>query len=228
MIKKFLCAIIIMSMLFNVTYAKDDISNYVSHFNKVTEDYVPISHNTQGAYFIDLIDFEWAQQSIYELADLKVISGRGEGIFAPQDNIKINEFTKMLLLSSGLYDDTISDITPENDWSYKYMLCAEELKLLDCFEKDFNKERHITREEAAFMCVKVLEFYSFNLSDKTDALFTDDIDISPSVKESVYKLKNIGIISGMGDGTFMPRANLRRCEVAVMMLNLRNKIIEKL
>lgn len=228
MIKKFLCLLIATSILFTISYAKNNISDYVSHYNQVTENYVPESGQAQEIYFIDLIDFEWAQKSIYDLANIGIISGRGDGIFAPQDNIKINEFTKMLLLSAGLYDDSIADSVPENDWSYKYMLCAEKLNLLSCFEENFDVQRHITREEASYMCVKVLEHYSFGLSQETDVLFTDDSDISPSNKESVYKLKNIGIISGMGDGTFMPKANLRRCEVAVMMQNLRNKIIEKL
>lgn len=233
MIKKVLCFIVLISVLFTTAVANQDISSLVSHYNKVTEDYVPENKAPEEIFFADLIGYEWAEESVYILAKQNIISGKSKGVFAPNDNIKIKEFIKLLVLCAGIYDDDAqcddySDVS-KDDWSYKYIACAKNANLLGCFdEKLLKSDDYITREQAAFMCAKALEFYSFELSDKTDVLFTDDLDIAQQNKAYIYKLKNANIISGMGDGSFAPKDNLRRCEVAVMILKFRNTIIENL
>ena len=50
--------------------------------------------------------------------------------------------------------------------------------------------------------------------------FTDDSAISDYAKESVYLLRNLGVINGYADGTFMPIGSATRAEASQILFNL--------
>ncbi|MBQ6937946.1 MAG: S-layer homology domain-containing protein, partial [Clostridia bacterium] len=52
--------------------------------------------------FNDLESVSWAEDSIRELYNLGIISGRSEGVFAPNDYVTREEAAKMLILMAGI------------------------------------------------------------------------------------------------------------------------------
>ena len=47
--------------------------------------------------------------------------------------------------------------------------------------------------------------------------FGDDADFSDYSKSAVYKLVDMGIINGMGDNSFAPKASVTRAQAAVLL-----------
>ena len=68
------------------------------------------------------------------------------------------------------------------------------------------------------LIVRYLKQENCELNGAAIDSFTDDGDISDYAKDSVYALKNLGLINGMGDGSFMPRANATRAQTAQILL----------
>ena len=86
----------------------------------------------------------------------------------------------------------------------------------------FGSGREITREEASAMALSISKAFgkSFN-ADGT--VFTDDASISNWAKDAVYALKGAGVINGIGDGSFAPKANCTRAQAAVIIYALINR-----
>lgn len=81
----------------------------------------------------------------------------------------------------------------------------------------FDPNSNITREQLATMLCRTIKKYKFeDWSMATDHLYyldtsgvkkySDDADIYEYAKPSVYYMTKMGIIKGMGDGTFAPKA----------------------
>ena len=50
-----------------------------------------------------------------------------------------------------------------------------------------------------------------------NTLFKDDAGFDSWYKNSVYKMRDAGVINGYGDGNFMPKNYVTRAELAVML-----------
>ena len=58
-------------------------------------------------------------------------------------------------------------------------------------------------------------------ADNSDvAEFTDGADINEVYKNAVEAAVSYGVINGMGDGTFAPKANLTRAQATVIITKL--------
>ncbi len=221
--KKTVILFVIFSLFVNFAYAQEDISRIISHYNKQTEDYTPQNGNVSDAVFADLIGYEWAHKSIYALFAENIVSGRASGVFDPGDNVKIKEFVKLVVLTCGLYDENaLADFqnVGKDDWSYHYIASAQSAGVLDFFAADTDFEAYITREQMAVMCAKALGFLNIELNGEAIGGFADDEEIDYRNKRYIYALKNLQLVSGMGDGSFMPKSNLRRCDSAVIIYRL--------
>lgn len=90
----------------------------------------------------------------------------------------------------------------------------------------FNGSEAIDREEMAAMAMNCLSYALKNadsaLEVKTDsaAEFTDKDEIDEAYKNSVDAAVSYGIIKGMDDGTFAPKANLTRAQATVIITKL--------
>ena len=67
------------------------------------------------------------------------------------------------------------------------------------------------------MTQRAAEAVGKNLTAVSDSSFTDADQISEYAQDAVYTLANAGIINGMGDGTFAPKANATRAQASVII-----------
>ena len=178
----------------------------------VPEETVP----DETVMFSDIDGVEWAREAIEKLCEANVISGTGDGKFEPDREVTREEFVKMLVNAMG-FDVTdgntgFSDV--ENGaWYENYIKTAVDNGIVSGIsENEFGVGEKITRQDMAVMIFRALK-----LEENEDSEFADDADISDYAKTAVYAVKNAGIISGMGDNMFLPKAFATRAQAAQMI-----------
>lgn len=181
---------------------------------------------TSGKFagFSDMAGSEWANNAVNELYEKKVVSGIGDNMFAPARTITREEMLTMLLNAYGVdvkgaTQSKFTDV-PADAWYAPYVAKALELGITSGIsETQFGSGKEITREEAAVMSKNIANKFgkTFTVSG---VQFTDDASISEWAKTAVYELKGAGVINGIGDGSFAPKATCTRAQAAVIVYAL--------
>lgn len=185
----------------------------------------PQSYNN----FNDLSDFSWAEEEINALYEKKIVSGVGNGKFEPQRNITREEYTTMIVIAFGYYnenDDVKFDDVDEKSWAYPYIASAVKNNIISGkSEACFGLGDGITREDMTVIAFRALKRYGYVFDDnKTGSIFNDSQNISEYAKEAVNALEREGIISGMGNNEFMPKQVSNRAQAAVIIYRILNII----
>ena len=157
----------------------------------------------------------WAQDTIEDLVNRRIIEGYPDGTFRPNNNITRAEFTSLLVrafdLKSGL-GKVFSDTA--DHWARDYIKTANYHGLVNGYSDTlFGPDDPVTREQIAAMVVNATKAGSVNESET----FTDSAQISAWAKEPVAKAAAAGLITGYPDGSFKPKANATRAEAAVIL-----------
>lgn len=175
--------------------------------------------------FTDLGDVEWAQEAINHLASLGIINGMGDGTFAPNDNVTREQFAKMIVMCMGYTvnesaTSSFSDVVA-GEWYAPFVAAAANNNLITGFEDGtFGVGQNITRQDMAVIIYRALG----SPNPSSTGSFSDDAEIGDYAKLAVYSLVEIGIINGMGDGTFAPQATATRAQAAQMLNGFYNYI----
>ena len=172
--------------------------------------------NRQEEYFDDISNVKWAESAINRLASMNIISGRGEGKFAPNDFIKREEFAKIIVDAfniAGEGTNTFSDISG-NEWFASYVTRASAYGITKGFgDGTFGVGLNITREDACAMIARAV-----GINDECDIEldFSDYEDISDYSVNAIKNLVRVGAVRGV-DGKFLPKNNITRAETAVIV-----------
>lgn len=173
--------------------------------------------------FTDIADFDWASEAINHLAQKGVLSGKGDKLFAPRDNVKREEFVKMLVLAFDLKSDDAGDINfsdiNSEEWYVPYIKTAYGLGIVNgVSENEFGIGSYISRQDMAVMITRAKNIEL--TEDMSDNTFTDSEQVSDYARQSVGYLKNAGVINGYSDGSFKPLGNVTRAETAKVLYGL--------
>lgn len=173
--------------------------------------------------FRDLAGFDWAENAILALAEKNIISGRGDAIFAPGDNITRSEFCKMISLAFDISTEgaecNFKDVD-ENSWSYKYIAAAYNAKIINgVSETEFAGEKNLSREDMAVIIYRII---AEGKKASKDVTFTDAEQISDYAKDAVSMLCEMGIVNGMGNNTFSPKTVVTRAQAAQIIYKAMN------
>ncbi|RED56257.1 S-layer homology domain-containing protein [Cohnella lupini] len=99
-------------------------------------------------------------------------------------------------------------------WAEATIIQAAELGIVSGYDDGtFRPNRTVTREEFAVLLVKALKL----TGEGEDFVFTDLNVLSLWAKQSVALAVKAGIINGYSDGTFRPRGEITRLEMASMI-----------
>lgn len=167
--------------------------------------------------FTDTKSVPWAQEAIDTLYSKNIISGISDTEFAPDKSITREEFVKLIVCAFGIeaQDDEIfyADVT-EDAWYEQYIKTASSKKIVSGISDNlFGVGQNITRQDMA-----VILYRAMQLSPVTSLeIFADDNAIASYAKEAVYTMKELQIISGMGENCFMPLENATRAQAAKMI-----------
>lgn len=161
--------------------------------------------------FGDMVD-HWASESVSVLAEKGIVAG-WDGLFHPNDKVRINEYIKMVIVALGYTD--IQNY--QGDWSKNYIDKALELGLVFPNEVlDYNE--YINRGMMAKIIIRALdneETPDYIMAYK--GLLTDYFDLEPDIRQEVLMCLEKGLIKGMPDGSFKPLSYSTRAEAATVI-----------
>ena len=163
------------------------------------------------------ISGHWAESYIEALYDEGIINGKGNGIFAPDDSITRSEFIALIVRILDVAPSNIElpfeDVSADN-WYASVLKSALSAGLISS-DTVFRPDAVISREEMAAILARS---YNWKFPPKDigtgELTFTDKADISNWAIDSVRLASDLGLINGMTDGTFSPKATATRAQSA--------------
>ncbi|HYE81151.1 MAG TPA: S-layer homology domain-containing protein [Clostridia bacterium] len=160
----------------------------------------------------------WARDEILELSYMGIMNGYGDKTIQPDRTISREEFVAMLVRAIGLdtdeeFTENYRDVTDKH-WSHKYITAAKQNDLLSIFGGYyFYPYKEITREEMAVITAKAVQ----NADVTGEKLSFKDVPQYYKHKESIDKVTELGIITGLPDGSFNPKGNATRAQAAAVI-----------
>ncbi|MBQ4515975.1 MAG: S-layer homology domain-containing protein, partial [Clostridia bacterium] len=176
--------------------------------------------------FNDIATVVWAHEAITVLHEKGIISGRGDGSFAPDAPVTREEFVKMLVAALGFETSEdaadFSDVTG-NEWFAPYVYSAYKNGIVSGMGDGFGVGLNISRQDMAVMCANALNVKGAELKAvKEGNGFTDEI--SDYAKAAVEKLYNAGLINGLSDTEFGAKGTTTRAQAAKLLYEVTKAI----
>lgn len=115
-----------------------------------------------------------------------------------------------------MYGVSEDSFAPNSDMTASAVICT--LGRIEGIEPAYNPKSHgMTRQGFCIALYWYLtEYKGYELKESTD-YFGDDYDIAGFARQSVYALKEIGVVCGYDNGTFCPDRIVTRAEAAAML-----------
>lgn len=188
------------------------------------------------ANFAD-IQKHWAKPYIEAMAQKGILTGRAEGVFAPDEKVTRAEFVAMLvrLLKIEAPSDASSfsfpDVT-EKDWFYAPVRAAYAAGLAKGKQSGFDPKGLITREEMVSFVVRAASMKNksaFVDSTEIENLllrFKDKEAVSTWARTDVAVALKLGLVSGIKADEFAPKGTATRAQAACIIYNLYSLIYE--
>lgn len=193
---------------------------------------IPVNAVAGQAYikhqFSDVRETDWFYPTVSKLVEKGYIGGYPDGTFKPQNNIRVSEFTKILISAIGYQ----VDVSKGGYWAEGYINKAKELGIIK--DGEFGDyDRYITRGEMARMVVRAGtgtsakgKGISLDVPDNYKSysyLITDYSTLDPDSKDIALKVFVSGIISGFSDGSFGFDKNATRAEACAILMRFLEK-----
>ncbi len=184
------------------------------------------SDSYKSVSFDDLED-HWAKDTVLEMYDRGLISGRSDSTFAPEEAVTRAELltmaTRACQFSESDFDDAFADVH-FSSWYAKNIITAHQNSLIDyALIEDGNKinpESGVTREEAASIMVNAHKVKKRKLVDNANLSSFDDYNtISEWATDYMAKAVQLDLIQG-DENKLNPQAILTRAEAATLLKNL--------
>lgn len=177
--------------------------------------------------FKDVGADHWALNAIAHSVARGYFKGEGEGRFAPNRAITRAEFVTILGRKAGITPSGAStafrDVKADAYYA-PYVAWAESKGIVKgTGNGKFEPNRTITREEMAVILDKFLGDQNKIYSSTNKAQFNDGTTISSWAKGSVEKMANLGFLSGVGNGNFVPKGSFTRAQAAQVLYTIDTK-----
>ena len=165
--------------------------------------------------FKDVRPEDWFYSNISLLASKGIVKGNPDGTFAPQDNVQVDAFIKMIVVSLGY---SSIENTP-GYWAQGFIDKAMELGIVK--DGEFSVyTRTINRGEMARIIARALN-EDFQTDIEIYSKYIKDYGkLKEDIREYVLQAYSKGIITGNPDGEFKPDKNATRAEAAAMITRL--------
>ncbi len=175
--------------------------------------------------FSDVKESDWFYSTVNEVYDLGLMNGVGGGLFNPADSLTRAQMVQILANFDGVTDlsnetDTAFADVPAGQWYTGVVAWAAEKEyVLGMDDGTFHPNDPITREQMCTILTRYLKAKGFATGGEV-TVFSDDAAISGYAKEGVYFCSTLGLILGMGDGTFSPGTYATRAQAATILLRM--------
>lgn len=168
--------------------------------------------------FSDISGHSWAIEAITALYEKGIVSGKGDGLYSPDDFVTREEIVKMICSAFNIpvsdTDAGFADI--KGKWFEKYVNAAYEKGIISGISDGiFGAGIQATREDIVVILARAA-----GETIEGEVNFTDAEKISDYAKNAIAALSSKGVISGYPNGTIRPKNNMTRAEAAVVIYNL--------
>ncbi len=176
--------------------------------------------------FSDIESVSWAHEAIGKLSQNNIVSGMGDNIFAPDDNITREQFALLIKKAFNLTHDAdesaFSDIT-KSSWSYDgVMACYENGIVNGIGDGSFGANYAISREDMAVMLYRTAIKMNLMKENAASNSFADVSDFGEYSHDAAANLAKAGVLNGTGDNKFNPKGNATRAQAVVAIYRLMN------
>lgn len=173
--------------------------------------------------FTDVPSSHWASSSITEMADKGIMSGIGNNMFAPSQQLSNAEFITMLVRQ--FYSDKLG--AEGSTWYAPFMAAAKSANILTGTNVGSNENlatSTINRYDMAQLMYNVLKAEGITTSSLSDTSKVADWASVPSIyRDAVSVCYNMGMLTGVDNkGTFNGTGVMDRAQAAVVM----NRLLE--
>lgn len=171
--------------------------------------------------FTDVPSSHWASSSISKMADKGIMSGIGNNLFAPSQQLSNAEFITMLVRQ--FYSDKLG--TEGSTWYATFMAAAKSANILTGTNVGSNENlatSTINRYDMAQLMYNVLKAEGITTSSLSDTSKVADWASIPSThRDAVSVCYNMGMLTGVDNkGTFNGTGVMDRAQAAVVMSRL--------
>ncbi|MDO5713604.1 MAG: S-layer homology domain-containing protein [Tissierellia bacterium] len=177
--------------------------------------------------FTDVVN-HWAKTAIEYVVEKGYFKGTSASTFTPNRGITRGEFVTVLgriaKVDTGEYAGAKFKDVKSDMFYAPYVNWAESLGVVKGTGYNaFEPNRTLTREEMAVIMSRYLKTFNVNLKEKENTTFKDKGNISPWAKDAVSEMAKKGVVKGMDDGTFSPKTDFTRAQVAQVLYNIDHK-----
>lgn len=179
----------------------------------------PVAKNS----FTDVNADDWFYDSVMALAERNIISGMGDSIFAPSNNISRAQLATILanLAKANLADTAtpFEDVSADA-WYAKAVAWAYTNGIVNGIsETEFAPDANVSRQDMAVMIMRYVNNVEKVTLPESNAQteFVDDDEIAGYSKEAVYTMQRAGIIGGKPGNMFDATAFATRAEASKMI-----------
>ena len=137
--------------------------------------------------FTDVAATRWSAGFIAYCAQAGIVSGVGDGKFAPAGQLTALQFGKMLLVELGY--DAKAEKMVGTDWAINTSKLMAKTKLMDGIDGSVNQV--LTREKAAQMCLNALEAPMVTYETKGSSIIVNGADINFGASVAKYETSTI-------------------------------------
>lgn len=179
---------------------------------------VNVTTNDTSTY-TDIEYSSWYADAVNYVSTQQLMVGTSANTFAPEDNLTramaVTTLARLENESGEGYDAApFADTSAGSYYSNALNWAYAKGVVKGVNETEFDPEGTITREQLTAMLYRL---YGDKLTSAAEAPFADFDTVSEYAKEAVAAMYEAGIINGMGDNTFAPKAAVTRAMLAQIL-----------
>ncbi len=182
-----------------------------------------------GALLTDISADAWYYTAVSEAMHRGIMKGVGTMLFDPEGTVTRGMFVTALY---RLSPDSTTSYTPSSftdvaagEWYGQAVAWAQSTGVTNgVSQREFAPNAKINREQMCVMLNRYLQAYGYQVEKTARPAFTDQKKISPWAQQEVISLYEMGLINGIGAGSFQPQGNATRAQCAQLLINLANKV----
>ena len=178
----------------------------------------------ESLLFIDVPNDSWYHDSVYYVANKKIMFGTEEKIFSPDMTLTRGMLVTLLYrlhYDSDTYDElTFRDVSKEM-YYYEPLQWAHALGIASGYSNtEFGPDDEISREQFVAMLYRFANYMGYDVKSSKESIvtrFRDHKSISKYAMGSMeWAVKN-SLIQGKTENVIDPLSNLTRCEAAAII-----------
>jgi len=176
------------------------------------EENTPVVIPSASDTFKSELSDHWGEKEISVLIDKGIIKG-DNGKLNLKNTVTRAELLALIVRALDIeekeYNSEFSDVSAD-DWYAGVISSAKAAGLVDGDGERVMPNDTVTREQMAKFLVSAYSVKNHDVQGEEAISFTDSDSISPWAVEFVNKATSLGILNGMGDGTFAPGNSVLR------------------